>query len=99
MDVGQPKPYSESRTGRGDKWFQGIKDLRAQVDALLLYSEAHQQFRSLIEEGFKVLPKDDSREIARAELMEFCAKREGAAQQAIKAKLRAIQNLENTGVE
>ena len=98
-DTGPPQQYRDTRTARAEKWAQEIKDLRAQIKGLEDYEVAHQMFRAMIEDAFKSIPSSDSREIARAELMEFAAKRQGAAQQAIRVKLRAAQNLENTGVE
>jgi len=98
-DTGPPQPYQQTRTARAEKWAQEIKDLRAKIDALQEYFNAHQMFGTLIEEAFKSIPQSDSREIARSELIEFCAKRQTAAQRAIAARLRAVQNLESTGVE
>lgn len=92
-------PYAESRTGRGDKWFQEISDLRAQTDALVNYAEAHKMFSAMIGDGLTTLPVNDSREIARAELQEFISKRIAHAQQTIRRKLTQIQALENRGVE
>lgn len=91
-------PYADSRTGRGDEWFRTIRELKEQAEALALYADAHRMFSAMIEDGFKTLPLDQSREIARAELQEFCAKRISIAQQTRAKRLRQAQGLEVQGV-
>ena len=90
--------YAESRTGKGDKWFQQIKGLKAQVDNLEHYADAHQNFSRMIEDGLKTLTLDNSREIARSELINFCTGRVGEAQRMIRRILNQIDHLEITGV-
>lgn len=92
------RPYAESRTAKGDKWYKQINDLKVQVDQLKMYSEAQQAFRAVIEDALVALPMNNSREIARAELMEFCSNRMSHAQTTIQQRLRRVNQLESEGV-
>lgn len=98
-DSGPPQAYHLTRTARAEKWDQEVKFLRGQIEQLNDYEIAVLQFRSIIEEAFKSVPGNDSREIARADLMEVCSKRQTAVQRAIASKLRALQALEAKGAD
>lgn len=98
-DITQAKNYAESRTGKGDKWYQKINDLKTDVAALTMYIEAHQSFKSTIESGLSTLALSKAREIARTEIVAFCNTRIAGAQKIQKMKLRQISDLEYNGVE
>jgi hypothetical protein len=98
-DTGPPQPYPLTRTAKAERWAEAIKDLRLKLDQLNDYEVAVLQFRSSIEEAFKSVPSNDSREIIRAELMELCSKRQAHAQRVIQMNLRALQALETNGVD
>lgn len=91
-------PYSESRTGRGDKWYATMGELRAKTEALQKYADAHKAFSQMIEDALKALPQDDSREIARAELIQFIAGRIRAAQAHKVRQLKVLTGMEAQGV-
>lgn len=93
-----PTSYADSRTGRGDKWFQQIRDLRSQANGLDEYSDSHDAFVAMIADAFKALPMNQAREIARKELMEFCVTRKAAAQDLRLKLLSQAAELENNGV-
>lgn len=97
-DTSLPKSYADSRTGRGDKWFQQINDLKKQIDDLKTYAETHKTFAKTLEGSWTVLPLNSAREIARNELMEFCTKRAEHAHKTIERAQRRIDDLENNGV-
>lgn len=97
-DSVQAKNYAESRTGRGDAWFEKIQKLNDQVDKLKKAAEFFDNYADLVENGFRVVPLDEIRSMVREDIMIFCHERARQARDAAKNKKRQATELESAGV-
>ena len=90
--------YKESRTGRGDAWFNEISNLESQAANLKKVAAFFQAYAGLVSDGFSSLPPDEHRQIVVADIMAYCHNQEAKALDVADVKQARANEMSRKGV-
>ena len=98
-DIKLPKNYAESRTGRGDEWYEKMRSLEKRADELDKVATYFQNYTDLVKGAYSTLPLDHLRRLVKDAIIEFCEEQEIVARRTALRHRNRQKDLENAGVE